>query len=550
MKTLYLLPLAAGLMLMACSKEESPAPDGGQGGSEPVEHSVTVTIADEFSSKTAFDGNILSWAEGDKLEMYTAEETYEYVLQDNNGTFKSELTPEGEVLYAAYPAENAVYSAAGLTFTLPSEIAYSETGFVCPLYAEIGKTASELGTVGMSIPVGLINVNYTGVPTGYSSLVVTSAGSRVSGAFNLKDGMLSTIPTSGTNVTTVSFEPLTAPKDMSFYIPVPVGTYSSITFKLTGDGVDEVMVAEMQDMAVERAVIYPLSARQDLSIKWGAIAEEDLEFPYGGASRDYPVVANTDWTVTSDNPEITAVKKDASTVTVTVPAGKYLGGLAAELKLSSADPSIIIAPDVVNVSQAPNPDYTVLEGSDAVYNPDGSVTLSIYPEAEGVTQVSKSYLVASERTKYGTYTFDFTEIDLSAGFFSLECWFTSGNIQFQLGYFNRIYYADTFAGISGTSLYFDAVSYEALKSVKQVQVKMFPSTNPELGPETDNDMTTQIFIDGTLHKELSMGSNTWGMPDEERGGTAANFGLNSRPDDQALISSSLTIKSYTYSPEY
>lgn len=32
MKTLYLLPLAAGLMLMACSKEESPAPDGGQGG--------------------------------------------------------------------------------------------------------------------------------------------------------------------------------------------------------------------------------------------------------------------------------------------------------------------------------------------------------------------------------------------------------------------------------------------------------------------------------------------------------------------------------------
>lgn len=205
---------------------------------------------------------------------------------------------------------------------------------------------------------------------------------------------------------------------------------------------------------------------------------------------------------------------------------------------------------MVNVSQAPNPDYTVLEGSDAVYNPDGSVTLSIYPEAEGVTQVSKSYLVASERTKYGTYTFDFTEIDLSAGFFSLECWFTSGNIQFQLGYFNRIYYADTFAGISGTSLYFDAVSYEALKSVKQVQVKMFPSTNPELGPETDNDMTTQIFIDGTLHKELSMGSNTWGMPDEERGGTAANFGLNSRPADQALISSSLTIKSYTYSPEY
>lgn len=540
MKKTFLLPIFAGLMLMSCTEETPETPGEGQGSTEPVEHTITASIAGEFRTKTILDGLKPVWSESDKLELYTAEGTYEYTLQDADGTFTSPLTPEGEVLCAAYPAENAIYSVAGLTVTLPSAITYSENGFICPLYAEIGKSAAEISEVEMQIPVGMINVNYQGVPDGYSALVITSTGGRISGAFSLVDGSISTIPTSGENVTSVTFETLAAPQDMSFYIPVPVGNYTSIIFKLTGEGKEDLMVADMKDLTVEKGIVYPLTTDKNMILKWGEIEETALLYPYAGESRDYPVISNADWTVTSSNPAVQAVKKDDKTVTVTVPAGQYIGGVSSAITISSADPSVVIAPAVLNISQEGNPSLTVVEGADVEYTPEGYAVLSIYPASGDAAQVSKSYFAAVDKTKYGTYTFEFDNINLAAGFFGAEWWFSGGNMQAQVGYTNRIYFADSAAGNAGTSHYF-SLDYPTLNAVKQIAIKVFPV-------EEGGDTAVQIWFDGTMFTEQFMGTEVWA--DSGRGGSALNFGLNSRPADQPIIESSLTIKSYSYTTEY
>ena len=540
MKKTFLLPIFAGLMLMSCTEETPETPGEGQGSTEPVEHTITASIAGEFRTKTILDGFKPVWSENDKLELYTAEGTYEYTLQDADGTFTSPLTPEGEVLCAAYPAENAIYSVAGLTVTLPSTITYSENGFICPLYAEIGKPAAEIGNVEMQIPVGMINVNYQGVPDGYSALVITSTGGRISGAFSVVDGTISTIPTSSENVTRVTFETLAAPQDMSFYIPAPVGQYASITFKLTGDGKEDLMVADMSEQTIEKGIVYSLTTDKNLILKWGDIDESALVYPYAGESRDYPVISNADWTVTSSNPAIEAVKKDDNTVTVTVPAGQYIGGMSSEIKISSADPSVVIAPAVINISQEGNPAVTVVEGSDIEYTPEGYAVLSINPETENAAQVSKSYFAAVDQTKYGTHTFEFDNVNLAAGFFGAEWWFSGGNMQAQIGYTNRVYYQDSAAGDAGTSHYF-SLDYSTLNAVKQLVIKVFPK-------EGGGDTALQIWFDGTMFTEQFMGTEVWA--DSGRGGSALNFGLNSRPADQPIIESSLTIKSYSYTTEY
>lgn len=546
-KNIFYVLAVVSLAATACGKE-NPEPDGGQAGGEAVPHTFKAAIAEKFSTRTSLDGMTVSWSEGDKIELYTASGTYEYTLQDSEGTFRSETTPEGEVLHAAYPAENAIWSAAGLTVTLPSEIAYGTS--VIPLYAEVGKLASEISSIDMGIPVGLINLNCTDVPPGYNRLTVTSVGSRLSGTFLMENGVLHTLGTDTENVTAVTFGTLTSGQDMSFYIPAPVGTYSSVTFKLTGENVEDMMVAGLADQTIEKGIVYSLTTRSDLTIEFGDIPETDLTFPYTGGSRDYPVRSNTDWTVVSGNPEITAVKKDAGTVTVTVPAGKYVGGLSADITISSSDPEIIVAPDVITVGQEPNPALSVVDGSDVRYNADGSATLSIYPEADGAAQVSKSYFAAVDKTKYGTYTFDFAGLDMSCGIFSMECWFTSGNIQLQMGFYNRIYFSDSISGVAAQSYNFDPVSYADMNQSKQIVVKMFPSTNPELGPETDNDMTFRFYIDGSLYREQSLGCNVWSLDEAQRGGTNVNFGIKGFPADETLVKSSITIRSYTYSSEY
>ncbi len=252
MKRYFYSLLIVLVAAVSCTKEGQ---NDSEGNGKPVSHTVTVEIADVFKTKDGMEEimPVLSKERGG-LELYTEAVTYAYSCVDESSmVFKSDIAPEGQILYAAYPAESATYSAAGLTVSLPSEMIWEESGtFESPLYASVGKTASEVDKISLTVPVGLIKVTYAGVPAGYDALVVTSMGSRLSGTFKVEDGALVSGKISSPNVTSIRFDAIATEKDMTFYLPVPTGIFESITFKLTGTGVDERLVAEMKDQVIEK----------------------------------------------------------------------------------------------------------------------------------------------------------------------------------------------------------------------------------------------------------------------------------------------------------
>lgn len=552
MKKFCILMMSAIAALAACEKSGDKTDNGDNGGNkEPSskEHVIGAKISSAFKSADGATEVKPEWLDEAELELYTEGETYVYTMSEQ-GKFKSEIMPEGEILYAAYPGQNAVYSAAGLTVSLPSEIDYNEEGKVfVPLVANVGKTTGELSDLELTAPLGLIKISYTGVPTGYNALVVTSAGMRVSGTFKYENGVLSSTATTSPNVTRINFETLTEVKDMSFYVPVPVGTFESIDFKLTGDGVKDIMVADMQNQKIDKTVLYTLSVRQDLKIAWGEIAEEKLIFPYTGESRDFPVVSNTEWTVVSSNPEIIAEKKNATTVTVTVPQGKYLGGICSEIKLVSANSGDIVAPAIMEVTQE-NSTLFVNPSGDVRYNKDGSATFSVHPADGDMTEVKRSSLgvPADFRPKFGTYTFDFTEMNLAGvgGFFHMENWLGgNGNFQLQFGGYDRIYFAvKNTEYASGTSFSFHGNMPADLTAIKQIVLKIFPIPSAE-GIEND-DMIMELYVDGAKLLEQKIGTNIW--KEESSAGMNITFGITYR--DGGLVPAHFTMKSFTYSEEY
>ncbi len=546
MKRYFYSLLIVLVAAVSCTKEGQ---NDSEGNGKPVPHTVTVEIADVFKTKDGMEEimPVLSKERGG-LELYTEAVTYAYSCVDEfSMVFKSDIAPDGQILYAAYPAESATYSAAGLTVSLPSEIIWEENGtFESPLYASVGKTASEVDKISLTVPVGLIKVTYAGVPAGYDALVVTSMGSRLSGTFKVEDGALVSGKISSPNVTSIRFDAIATEKDMTFYLPVPTGIFESITFKLTGTGVDERLVAEMKGQVIEKGVIYPLVTQKELSLEFGEIAPESLVFPYCGESRDYPVIANAEWAVTSGNPEIIAVKKDDNTVSVTVPEGKYLGGISSEIKISSANPSIIIAPAVINVTQENNPSLTTPVG-DIMYSADGSAKFSIYPKEGDKAEVKKSNITVNGKTKFGTYTFEFAEFNLASGFFHMENWFGGGcNIQLQFGQYNRVYYQDknneTYK--NGTSFSFAGSMPGDLTAVRRIVLKIFPCALEQ--GEVDGDTNIQVIVDDVQILNQKVGYNPW--KDEAVPGLSVVFGITHREGD--IIPAHLTIKSFEYTPEY
>lgn len=538
-----ILKLAAAfsaVVLAGCDKPEDL--NGGNTGKPSDDgHSFVGLVSESFKTRTAVDGvGTISWTENDNIELYAEKMTYPYVLTEDGRTFSSDVTPEGTVLYAAYPAEYAIWSAAGLTIKLPAERLASDECQI-PLVAEIGKTAAEIEDISFKIPVGLITLTCD-VPVGYTSLVATSTGKKISGTFLYKDGQLAANDAAAPNSVVFGFDSPETKTSMTFNLPVPAAEYGSINFKLMGEGGKELQITEISPLNVERGGKYVYEVKGDLTIAFGDIPEGDLVFEYEGGTRDYPVYSDVDWKPVSGHPDIIVAKKDNRTVSVTMPAGRYLGGLSSEIKVMAADPGTILAPAVMTVSQKNNPGFTVQDGSDITYDEHGYATFRVSPD------IAKSQLTASGKGRYGTYTIEIADADMKVGILNLSGWGEGVNLQCQIGLYNRIYFSDTKLGDKDNKFYFDkSYSYAEISAFRKIELKLFPVAKE--GSETEKVMNIQLYFDGNLVLDKKTKDETFA--DENRGGFSFSFGLETRTGDQPdTVPSFVTIKSYTYTTEY
>ena len=225
MKTKYYLMMAAASLLMSnCSQEETPSQS--QAGSK------TLTATIEGSSRSAVtDGGVFSWTSGDEISVWVGNkyDTYTFDATTTNSFNAPENagTPTGYAIYPAHTSHgDGDLSNGGLpTVMLASSYQYGSTN--APMLAKIDGSTLAFKHLG-----GLMRFVVKDVPNSTTSFKFT-ANKKITGDFAIEtiDGenvIKAADNGEGTNEITIYYE-IGEIKDMTFYVPLPVGEYSGYT---------------------------------------------------------------------------------------------------------------------------------------------------------------------------------------------------------------------------------------------------------------------------------------------------------------------------------
>lgn len=226
MKKMMILATAIAAMALAgCQKEQQQAP--------VQEESTTLHFGLGDATKATHTAAVqLLWAEGDDISVDTplGFKTFDLVSGEGtaSGTFQiNETVTVNENATAVYPAALAPsWSDDKLTMTLPDSYAWTAHGVQAPMISWVNNAYPYFHLLG-----GLIKLDVYNIPESSTKLVFTTDGQNVSGDF-VMNGSNAIETSAGTNNTvTITFAAGTA-ANMTFFVPVPAGTYTNCTFSL------------------------------------------------------------------------------------------------------------------------------------------------------------------------------------------------------------------------------------------------------------------------------------------------------------------------------
>lgn len=258
---LWLMAVAAvaTLTVTACSQEEM------QDISTNNVPTLTATIGGKADTRTtvADDNTAVHWSENDKLGLvYTKDSStdmvYSYTLSEGAGTttgkFSLDSSPSTdgytEGAYVAYPyASDLKITAAGqVSMTLPSTFAYTQ--------ASNGPMGGQVvdGAITFKHLAGLIKVTLNKIPSGASKFVLT-ASQAIAGSFtaNLSDAAPRLVASSSemnSKEVTVTIGSIPETNTMSFFIPVPAGTYTNLSIALQNSSSENLYIHPWSNLTV------------------------------------------------------------------------------------------------------------------------------------------------------------------------------------------------------------------------------------------------------------------------------------------------------------
>lgn len=206
-------------------------------------HYKTLAVKTENLPQTrvGFDAdNAFYWSEGDCIGVITSDGFKEMTLSDGyqnesigqfHGNFQEEI---GE--YAVYPFGNHTLINGQLKYVLPTSYSYTSIAADAnssnpPMFGRIIEGVSELKHL-----ASFIKITVNNIPAGGNDMTfIFTADKRITGDFiaDISDN-IPTIVTddSAGNTVTISFNNETVGATGTFYIPVPLGTYDTITAEI------------------------------------------------------------------------------------------------------------------------------------------------------------------------------------------------------------------------------------------------------------------------------------------------------------------------------
>ena len=224
----YLALAAAALVMTNCSKDEEMQ--------QTVNAPKSFTATIEGASRSAVDETTggFSWTYGDKISVWngTSFDVYANSEADVN-TFVAEGNAGDATGYAIYPSGGHNISDNTVTVNLPATYSYGSTN--APMLAEV--SGSSLAFKHLA---GVMRFQVNSVPVGASSFVFTMTDTPVTGDYTVTDGQInaSTATVSSDNTVTITFDALATAQNMTFYVPLPVGTYGAYKVEIKGENID------------------------------------------------------------------------------------------------------------------------------------------------------------------------------------------------------------------------------------------------------------------------------------------------------------------------
>lgn len=196
------------------------------------------------NTRTAVNSNQVVWLRGDAFKLFYTQAggsdgssvfTTSDDTKQTSASFTGTALPAGATAtYAVYPAANvSSLSSSTVTMTLPATFAASEASNG-PMVANAGSDYTNLSFKHLC---GLLKLTVTNLPTSAKQFVV-SATENIAGTATAdlsQNNPALTLNTSGasSSVTVTSIDVDANGTQQTFYIPIPVGTYTNLTAKIT-----------------------------------------------------------------------------------------------------------------------------------------------------------------------------------------------------------------------------------------------------------------------------------------------------------------------------
>lgn len=219
----------AGLLLSSCAVEEIPT-EGGVIGAVMESDQTRTEVTDE---------GVFTWSTGDQVWIETTSGHVLGTLSEGAGTSSAEFT------YGSYIGDmtgNAVYP-----YNAGHSVSDDVLSFALPASYDLGSSLSKTNAAMLGVKVGdklkfthlagVMRFNFRNVPAGVNKFIIT-LDKKINGFFEAdltKDyPVIETEMTSSASEKTVTFhfDALKFVSDIALYVPLPVGTYTTLGLEL------------------------------------------------------------------------------------------------------------------------------------------------------------------------------------------------------------------------------------------------------------------------------------------------------------------------------
>ncbi len=269
--------------MVACQKEENVKEQIGEVTATGKTYTAVIEQVDDTKSAVDIDGETgrFVWVASDPISIIAknSESTYEDYrttitdVADGKGSFSLSADYSAPT-FAVYPHIIAVeegFDENGMLKKVSLPAFYGDKSTVykestnAAMYAEFSEAGVEDDTEELVFKhlAGVLMIQFTNVPAGVNSMIFTVPGKNITGDFEIADWDTTPVInlSDGTNSTvTFRFKALESVQDLTFYIPLPVGTYPEFKAELRKSGATLFEQKATKSRTLERKELKALNA--------------------------------------------------------------------------------------------------------------------------------------------------------------------------------------------------------------------------------------------------------------------------------------------------